>query len=89
VADRSSPHTASTPESIFLDQQRTAILHAEIERLPPLFGTLIALYHQQELSYAEIAQITSLPEGTIKSYLFRARRTLQQQILARYHRDDL
>lgn len=88
-ADHATPHAPDTPESLFVDQQRTAILHEEIDRLPPLFRTLVALYHQQELSYAEIAQITALPEGTIKSYLFRARRTLQQQVLARYYRDDL
>jgi len=88
-ADHAAPPAPDTPESLFVDQQRTAILHAEIDRLPPLFRTLVALYHQQELSYAEIAQITALPEGTIKSYLFRARRTLQQQVLARYYRDDL
>ena len=55
----------------------------------PLYRTLISLYHQQEMSYEEIAQITSLPDGTVKNYLFRARKMLKQYLLASYQRDDL
>jgi hypothetical protein len=35
------------------------------------------LYHNEELSYEEIGTITGLPAGTVKSYLFRARRELK------------
>ncbi|MFD1872920.1 RNA polymerase sigma factor [Hymenobacter bucti] len=77
------------PETALFDQDLTDILSAAIEQLPPLYRTLIALYHQQELSYEEIAQITSLPDGTVKNYLFRARKQLKQHLLARYQRTDL
>jgi RNA polymerase sigma factor (sigma-70 family) len=77
------------PEKALFDQDLAGILSTAIEQLPPLYRTLIALYHQQELSYEEIAQITSLPDGTVKNYLFRARKLLKQQLLARYHRTDL
>ena len=77
------------PETALFDQDLTSILGTAIEQLPPLYRTLISLYHQQELSYEEIAQITSLPDGTVKNYLFRARKLLKQHLLARYQRDDL
>ena len=77
------------PETALFDQDLAGILGTAIEQLPPLYRTLISLYHQQELSYEEIGQITSLPDGTVKSYLFRARKLLKQQLLATYHRDDL
>ena len=77
------------PEIVLFDQDLANILSAAIEQLPPLYRTLIALYHQQELSYEEIAQITSLPDGTVKNYLFRARKLLKQYLLASYQRDDL
>ncbi|WP_139922790.1 RNA polymerase sigma factor [Hymenobacter sp. DG01] len=77
------------PETALFDQDLTTILSTAIEQLPPLYRTLIALYHQQELSYEEIAQITSLPDGTVKNYLFRARKRLKEYLLASYHRDDL
>lgn len=77
------------PETALLGHDLTGILNTAIEQLPPLYRTLISLYHQQELSYEEIAQITSLPDGTVKNYLFRARKLLKQHLLATYQRDDL
>jgi RNA polymerase sigma-70 factor (ECF subfamily) len=53
-------------------------LHAAIERLPPLQRTLLTLYHLEELPIGEIATITGLAEGTIKSHLFRSRKTLRE-----------
>src|SRR5690606_34000099 len=44
-------------------------LHAAIETLPPLQRTLLTLYHLDEVPIAEIARITGLAEGTIKSHL--------------------
>ena len=79
----------SDPETALFGHDLAGILGTAIEQLPPLYRTLVALYHQQELSYEEIAQITSLPDGTVKNYLFRARKLLKQQLLTRYHRDDL
>ena len=79
----------SDPEAALFGHDLAGILGTAIEQLPPLYRTLIALYHQQELSYEEIAQITSLPDGTVKNYLFRARKQLKQQLLARYQREDL
>jgi len=93
-AGRRAPHPLvagpdADPEAALFGHDLAGILGTAIEQLPPLYRTLISLYHQQELSYEEIAQITSLPDGTVKNYLFRARKLLKQQLLARYHRDDL
>lgn len=73
-----------------LNQAETkAILRAEIDQLPPLYQTLITLYHLDELPNREIAEITSLPEGTIKSYLSRARKMLKDSIQQQYRTDEL
>ena len=53
-------------------------LHAAIERLPPLQRTILTLYHLEELPIGEIASITGLAEGTIKSHLFRSRKLLRE-----------
>ncbi len=53
-------------------------LHAAIERLPPLQRTLLTLYHLEELPIGEIARITGLAEGTIKSHLCRSRNKLRE-----------
>jgi len=76
-------------ETDLLRKERSQILKQEIESLPPVYKTLIFLFHQEEMSYEEITRITGLPEGTVKSYLFRARKTLKDHLLATYKKEDL
>ncbi len=76
-------------ESIFLKNELSQILKIEIDKLSPLYKTLITLYHNEELSYSEIAQITELTEGTLKNYLFRARKTLRDNLLKNYKKEEL
>ncbi len=76
-------------EQQIYQKQAANILQTEIEKLSPVYKTLITLFHNEELSYAEISEITQLPEGTIKNYLFRARKTLKNNLLANYKREDL
>lgn len=61
-----------------------ALLQREIAALPLSYRTILTLFHLEEMSYDEIAGITALPEGTVKSYLFRARRLLRQRLAAHY-----
>ena len=65
------------------------IVKKKIEKLPAIYKTLISLFHNEELSYEEIGVITGLPEGTVKSYLFRARRELKNDLLLHYKKEDL
>lgn len=65
------------------------IMDQEIDLLPPLYKTILLLYHRQEQSIEEIQLITGLPAGTIKSYLFRARATLAQQLSLKYKKSEL
>jgi RNA polymerase sigma-70 factor (ECF subfamily) len=76
-------------ENDIFQRELNEILKSEIELLSPLRRTLITLYHNEELSYEEIARITQLPEGTVKSYLFRARRSLKDNLLRKYKKEEL
>lgn len=80
---------AEETDGSILKKELTGILQAEIGQLPPLYQTLISLYHQEELTYQEMAQITGLPEGTVKSYLFRARKMLKEKLLSKYKTEKL
>ena len=80
--------TEETDGSI-LKKELNNILQTEIGQLPPLYQTLIGLFHQEELTYQEMAQITGLPEGTVKSYLFRARKMLKEKLLSTYKMEKL
>jgi len=76
-------------ESVVLKNEITDILTKAVEELQPLYKTLITLYHTDGLSYEEIGQITRLPSGTVKNYLFRARKSLKETLLRNYKIDEL
>ncbi|GAB4037208.1 RNA polymerase sigma factor [Spirosoma gilvum] len=66
-----------TPEELLLHDDWRTFLHRQIDKLPVHYRTILTLYHLDELSYEEIGQVTNLPEGTVKNYLFRARKLLK------------
>ncbi len=70
-------------EQACADEEAQRHLRQAIESLPPLQRTLLTLYHLEELSIAEIAAITGLASGTIKSHLFRSRLRLRGVLEAR------
>jgi len=82
-------HAVNETETAISQKELSLILTTGIEQLPPVYKTLIVLFHQEELSYADMAQVTGLPEGTVKNYLFRARKTLKENILTRYKKEEL
>jgi RNA polymerase sigma-70 factor, ECF subfamily len=55
-----------------------------LDRLPAKYRQVVALFYMQEKSYDEVAHMLGLPVGTVKTYLFRARKSLALQ-MAREH----
>lgn len=55
-------------------------IREQIDLLPVQYRTVLTLFHLEEFSYQEIEQITGMPEGTIKSYLFRAKALLKEKL---------
>ncbi|MBI5020287.1 MAG: sigma-70 family RNA polymerase sigma factor [Ignavibacteriales bacterium] len=55
-----------------------------MDTLPVKYQTILTLFYLQELSHDEIAEVTQMPIGTIKTHLFRARQMLQQLIQKEY-----
>lgn len=51
-----------------------------LARLPARYSAVISMFYVQELGYAEIAEVTGLPVGTVKTHLFRARLLLQKEV---------
>ena len=70
-------------------KELSGILKKAIDSLPPIYKLLITLFHNEEMSYTEICSITELPEGTVKSYLFRARKTLRENLLFTHKKEAL
>ncbi|TAL75835.1 MAG: sigma-70 family RNA polymerase sigma factor [Rhodanobacter sp.] len=70
-------------ETACADAEIAAHLHAAIDALPPLQRTLLTLYYLEESTIPEIAAITGLAGGTIKSHLFRSRLRLRETLETR------
>ena len=74
------------------DFERTDLhryIRDQIELLPVQYRTVLTLFHLEEFSYQEIEQITGMPEGTIKSYLFRAKALLREKLKFVVNEDSL
>jgi RNA polymerase sigma-70 factor (ECF subfamily) len=66
------------PESILLAAAQSELVRKAIEALPPEFREVVILREMEGMSYKEIADIASIPVGTVMSRLARARSRLQQ-----------
>lgn len=68
------------PDEIIISRETAQFLRREIEQLPPKFRAVITMFHLDEMSYTEIGEIMDLPQGTVKSHLFRARKMLKVRL---------
>ncbi len=72
-----------TPEMDLESAEIARIIREEIDLLPASYSSVVTLFFLQEMSYAEIVDITGMPLGTVKARLFRARTMLKKAILRR------
>ena len=83
------PGGAKLADETVSDKEMYKFLHEEIAQLPVQYRAILTLYHMDDLSYQEIGEIMSLPDGTVKSYLFRARKLLKERIIEKYPAEEL
>jgi RNA polymerase sigma-70 factor (ECF subfamily) len=76
IADRKG----ASPVALAERTELATALKIAVGRLRPEYREIVTLRYEQELEYDEIAEITGLPLGTVKSSLFRARKELAAQM---------
>jgi RNA polymerase sigma-70 factor (ECF subfamily) len=57
-----------------------AMVREQMEELPAKYRSVLILRHLQEMTYEEMADILTMPIGTIKTHLFRARNLLKERL---------
>nr|WP_307735085.1 sigma-70 family RNA polymerase sigma factor [Chitinophaga nivalis] len=72
--------TEETPEMLLTKKDAAAYLNRLVAQLPLTYRTVLTLFHLNEFSYQEIAAVMDIPEGTVKNYLFRARKLLAAKL---------
>ena len=55
-----------------------SMLEIALRKLPEAQRNVITLFHLEEMTYEEVAEITGMPIGTVKNYLFRGRNQLKE-----------
>ncbi len=68
----------TNPETLMLQQADQQLLRQALENLPVEFREVVVLRELEDMSYKQIAAITSLPVGTVMSRLARGRKRLQE-----------
>ena len=70
-----------TPENNLFRDELAALIHKTISDLPEDLRTAVTLREFEGLSYDEIATIMDCPVGTVRSRIFRARETIDLQVV--------
>jgi RNA polymerase sigma-70 factor (ECF subfamily) len=73
-------HFAQTGEQAVQEEEAQRDLDKAIADLPPRYREVIALFHVQHKSYAEIAETLDVPMGTVMTWLHRARKELKLKL---------
>lgn len=85
----SAADPSETPDVIAETRDLFERVQSEMEHLPPQYRAVLTLYHLDEMAYDEIVEVTGLPMGTVKSYLFRARQILKDRLRKKYRTEDI
>ena len=72
--------TSRSAEMEYLGNQQTRDIWTIIMKLPDKLREVLVLDLKAELSIGEIAELTGLPPGTVKSRLYRARHKVQDKL---------
>lgn len=75
------PDSAPSPEESLISSEEAALLARAMAELEPEQRQILTLRVVNEMSYADIADILRIREGTVKSRLSRAREALRKKLL--------
>ena len=75
-------HDSASPAAILEHAEDAELIRNAMDQLPTEFREILALRHQEGLSYKEIGDIAQLAPGTVMSRLARARGKLKEYFAA-------
>ncbi len=71
-----------TPETILMNRFHSQLVQRAIDNLPVHYREALLLCEVEEMSYQEIAEILTIPMGTVMSRLARARKAVRESLLS-------
>src|ERR1700683_2349423 len=73
------PSEAADPEAVAISAGESRQLNAMLAKLPTEFREVLILREMEDMSYRDIAAVTSVPMGTVMSRLARSRAMLREK----------
>ena len=73
-------HTVNNPERHAEQEELKKLVMAEVDKLPEDQKQILILKEIDGLSYKEIAEVVGVPQGTVMSRLYYARKRLQEAL---------
>jgi RNA polymerase sigma-70 factor (ECF subfamily) len=73
-------HDLASPATILEHAEDAELMRKAMDELPAEFREILALRHQEGLSYKEIGEILKIPTGTVMSRLARGRARLKEYL---------
>jgi RNA polymerase sigma-70 factor, ECF subfamily len=56
------------------------VIEEALQKIKPGYKSILLLFYKEELSYEEIAEALSIPLNTVKSHIFRAKKSLKNEL---------
>lgn len=78
-----SKKVEADPLQLTIDADTKKVVQIGLEQLPWLYQSVLRLRYWMGMTIPEISSLLDTPEGTIKSYLHRARAKLSKQLIKR------
>ncbi len=78
--EKLSGQADGTPETALMRRENAKRLREAVRKLPPEYRLILVLHDMEELSDADIAEITGLRAGTIRVRLHRARLFVRKEL---------
>ena len=75
--------STSWPSFTSMSDQRRAVM-----RLPDRYAKIVTLYYLRQMAYEEIAEAMEIPMGTLKTWMFRARKDLRHIVEQELGQDE-
>ena len=69
----------SPEEQVISEEERTLVQKA-VGSLPEKYRLPVLLFYMEELKLSEISQVLKIPEGTVKSRLYKAKKVLKKEL---------
>ena len=77
-----SPHYSS-PEQHLIEAEGEILVEKALRQIKPMYREVFVLRVMQGVSLTDTAHILHIPEGTVKTYMFRAKKEIRRYLRSR------